>query len=202
MSENSLKKAVTENVQAALENVHTCIPASVIAFTGTTVTVKVLVNKLYRDLTSENAPELFNVPARAMQTKLWGISGDLAPGDSGILLFSERDITIVKKLGIAATAPTSRKFDLNDSMFIPFVFSEAVLQTKYRPLHTILYRTDAGFVNMENASLSLAALMQTLCDVLLSLTTFGSAASHTPDPVWLAQVSALQIQLAALMGVQ
>lgn len=203
MSTDSLRGAVKETIDGYFENVHTCLPAEIVLIAGGTVaTVRPVLNKNYTDETFGPYPEIFNVPIRAMQTKLSGLSLDLTVGDQGALFFSERDFSDYKKLGVTNTPPTARKFSYNSCFFVPFLFTENVPDLHYKLLTTTLFRNDAGFINFANAVNSFGKLMQDHMTLLTELTTIGSPGYHTPDPVWIVRVLALQIQYAALHGTE
>jgi len=121
----------------------------------------------------------------------------MLPGDPGLLFFSERDITALKKLGSTLPPASRRKFDLNDAFFVPYEFSELVVEADYKPLYTTLYRTDAGFINFKNASQSWGAMLGELLTDLAGLTTTGG---YSASPAFIAQMIALRVRATALFG--
>jgi hypothetical protein len=200
MSSESNNSAIQEMIDATIEGLHTCIPAVIVIYDGLSATVKPAVDKSFNDGTFLPTPTISNVPVRFLQTPRGGITTDLLPGDPGLLFFSERDASVFKKSGALLPTPTRRKFDYNDAFFMPCEMRQIIPNVKYAPLSTKLFRTDLGFVNMENAADSLGVQLKDLTNLLITITTVGSPTLHTADPVWAAQVLALQIRIIALTG--
>lgn len=123
-------------------NIRTCIPAQVISFDASNLTVNVQVaiqgirvskTGTRRQLeTGEivfaedyDLSPILSVPVSMMWWNNYGITLPIAAGNLGTLIVCDRDISVFKKLQKVSPQPSLRKFDLNDSIFLPFLPKKA-----------------------------------------------------------------------------
>ena len=106
---------------------HTSIPGSVVSYDPSTkkASVQPLVQKRIwqkGQLTPMPLPVIYNVPVQFPGTSRWQISGDLQPGDTGMIVFSEASLDAWLQGSGAQTDPQDdRRFNLNDAIFVPGV---------------------------------------------------------------------------------
>lgn len=69
-------------------------------------------------------PELADIPVCTPGGGGFGASFPLAPGDTGWLLFCDRDISLFKESGVISPANTNRLHNLADAVFYPDVMNK------------------------------------------------------------------------------
>jgi hypothetical protein len=103
-------------------NIHTAMPGEVVSFDPLTQTATVQ-PELQRLLEGADAPEsispIEDVPVAMPGGGNFWINLDIQPGDTGIIIWSERSIANWLNQGGQVDPDDSRKFDLSDAMFIP-----------------------------------------------------------------------------------
>jgi hypothetical protein len=124
-----------------LSSVRTNIPAKVISFDATNLTVNVQVliqgKRISKDGTlqqmetgelvlAENFTLLpiLNVPISIICQAGFGIKIPIRAGAIGTLIVCDRDISQFKKSQSLSPQASLRKFDLNDSIFLPFLLTK------------------------------------------------------------------------------
>lgn len=117
----TLTDAMRAVVDAALAEIHTCLPGRVESYDWATrkARIKPLIKRAYLDTKTEPLPIIPGVPV----VFPWGGSGSLSypieKGQTGILLFSERSLEVWLAKGGDAEPGDPRRFDLTDGFFIP-----------------------------------------------------------------------------------
>jgi Phage protein Gp138 N-terminal domain len=118
-------------IDDALSSMHTAFPAQIERYDFTTAKadVKPLLSAVYPDGSVMELPVIPNVPVLWPRTSLGSISFPLQRGDGCLVVCSERSIDDWLTLGGINEPTDSRKFDLNDAIAIPGLYSFAS-QTK------------------------------------------------------------------------
>jgi len=192
--------AIEEISQSLVDSMYTMLPGEIVSYSGGLAVVRPTIKKIYRDGEELPYPDIPEVPVKILATNRGGLSLDLTAGDPGLLFFAARDCSNYINTGQVNPPETSRKYDYNDCFFIPFESRKNNIDTNYKALSTLLYRTDAGTLNFANSAHGLGELMSELCDLLDALQTIGSAGSHTASPAWRAQIIALKTKFTVLTG--
>ncbi len=124
-----------------LSSVRTNIPAKIISFDATNLTVSVQVliqGKRISDkgtlqqmetgelVLAENytLSPILNVPVSMICQAGFGVKIPIIPGAIGTLIVCDRDISQFKKSQSLSPQASLRKFDLNDSIFLPFLLTK------------------------------------------------------------------------------
>ena len=108
-------------------NLNVCLPATVTSYNSSNNTVDlqpaiqvVLTNNTFLDM-----PKLFDIPVLEIGGKNLSVKIPLQEGDTGIVIFCDRDITLFKQEKKNTQPNTLRKHDLSDGIFIPMRFGNA-----------------------------------------------------------------------------
>lgn len=121
-----------------LSSIRTCVPAKVISFDAENLTVNVQVliqgkkisakGNLQQMETGElvlaedyTLSPILNVPISMICQSNFGIKIPIKAGAIGTLIVCDRDISQFKKSQTISPQASLRKFDLNDSYFLPFL---------------------------------------------------------------------------------
>lgn len=120
------EKATSLQIDYALKNLHTALPAKVIDFNpkAQTVALEVLVQKLMDDGQGENFPPLIHVPVAFPRGGGFSVTFPLKKGDEGIVIFSERCIDGWWEDGRTSIPLDFRTHDLSDGLFVPGISSK------------------------------------------------------------------------------
>lgn len=104
-----------------------CLPAVIADFdkTAHTATVTPAITMQTTGGESLTLPNISNVPVCAAGGGGYVASFPLQKGDTGWLIFADRDISIFKQNGVVSPANTYRKHNLADAIFIPDVMGKA-----------------------------------------------------------------------------
>lgn len=128
-------------------NLNVCLPATVISYDSTKNQVdiqpaiqEVLTNNNFLDM-----PQIFNVPVLELGGNGLSVKIPLKAGDTGIVIFCDRDITLFKQEKKNTQPNTLRKHDLADGIFIPMVFSS-------NGSNNILIQSNDGATQLEISS--------------------------------------------------
>jgi hypothetical protein len=108
--------------QQLISNIHTAMPGEIVSFDPLTqtATIQPSLQRLLEGADgAENLPPIEDVPVCMPGGGGFWINLDLAAGDTGIIIWSERSIANWLTLGGQADPDDTRKFDLSDAMFIP-----------------------------------------------------------------------------------
>lgn len=124
-----------------LSSIRTNIPAKVISFNATDLTVNVQVliqgkrvsknGTLQQMETGElvlaenyTLSPILNVPVSMICQQGFGVKVPIRAGSIGTLIVCDRDISQFKKSQSLSPQASLRKFDLNDSIFLPFLLTK------------------------------------------------------------------------------
>lgn len=107
-----------------LINLNVCLPATVVSYDNSKNTVKLqpAIQCVMEDDSFEDLPLLLNVPVLELGGKGLSVKIPLQAGDTGIVIFCDRDITLFKQEKKNTQPNTLRKHDLSDGIFIPMMF--------------------------------------------------------------------------------
>lgn len=119
-SPNTLAAAIDNSVLYQLMNIHTAFPARVISYDYTTrkATLQPLIDKKYRDGTTQPMPKLNNVPVIMPQAGSFFVNYPVNAGDTCLVMCCERSIDAWLQNGQQAPPNDPRKFDLSDAVAI------------------------------------------------------------------------------------
>lgn len=133
------QKAVNTLIEKALLNINTMMIVKVLEFDAATQTVSVqpVIMGKERDETSEaftynrlgenipyvdvELPPLRGVPVCHPRSGNFMVTLPVQVGDTGMLIISQRDISLWKQLGGTQPQGEVSVFDINDGVFLPFV---------------------------------------------------------------------------------
>jgi hypothetical protein len=161
-------------INAQLSSVFTALPGEIISFDGNKkiCSVQPLIKKKYKNGDVVNLPLLDEVPVLYPQTSKCIISFPLTKGDQVLLIFAQRSLDEWKnKQGIVENAD-NRKFDINDAIAIPGLYSkntglEVDLEALLIQNATLKLKIfEDGKLQIENSSSELINAINNLCTEL------------------------------------
>ncbi len=82
------------------------------------VDVQVLPNQMVADGTTLPGAQIFHLPYFRLQGGASAVIMDPMPGDVGIAVFAQQDISVVKQQAAQATPGSFRRFDLADGLYL------------------------------------------------------------------------------------
>jgi hypothetical protein len=124
----SLSSLLQETLSASFsyqsENIHTAIPCIVLAvrdnLNGMMVDIQPTINQKLEDGTTAERPQVLGVPVQFPCSKSAGFTFPIKVGDSGLAIFSMRNLDSWKSgNGRPAVPMNNAKFDKGDAIFIP-----------------------------------------------------------------------------------
>ena len=120
----SLMKTIINQI---FRNLNVCLPATVVTYNSEKNTVKLqpAIQDVLPDKTFRTLPLLLNVPVLEIGGKNLSVKIPLQEGDTGIVIFCDRDITLFTQEKKNTQPNTLRKHDLADGIFIPMRFGNA-----------------------------------------------------------------------------
>lgn len=112
---------VKQAISSYLNSIHTCLPAKIIDydFTLQKANVQPVLNKKFLNGDTPQMPVISNVPVVFPRGGGFNMSWPLNPGDTVLLVFSERSMDNWLQTGGIVTPLDPRKFDLSDAIAIP-----------------------------------------------------------------------------------
>lgn len=118
---SSLTDAIKTILEAALKDLHTCLPGMITKYdyTKKKAEIQPLIKTLYNDDTTETIPVISNVPVRFPGSSKTIIHFPLEKGDTGLIHFSEVALENWLSLGGEVDPGDPRRFDLSDAFFVP-----------------------------------------------------------------------------------
>lgn len=128
-------------------NLNVCLPATVISYDSSKnqVDLQPAIQVVLTDNTFLDMPKIFNVPVLELGGNGLSIKIPLKAGDTGIVIFCDRDITLFKQEKKNTQPNTLRKHDLADGIFIPMKFGSSGSSN-------ILIQSDDGATKLEITS--------------------------------------------------
>lgn len=104
-----------------------CLPAIVVEYSSTnnTATLQPAIQTVTINNKFVTLPQIFDVPVLELGGNGLSIKIPLKAGDTGIVIFCDRDITLFKQEKKNTQPNTLRKHDLSDGIFIPMRFGNA-----------------------------------------------------------------------------
>lgn len=123
-SYDAVMQILKENI---FVNLRVCIPAIVVEYNNTNNTVKLqpAIKTILEDNRIIDMPILLNVPVLELGGNNLSIKIPLKVGDTGIVIFCDRDISLFKQEKKSTQPNTLRKHDLGDGIFIPMRFGNS-----------------------------------------------------------------------------
>ena len=110
-----------------LISLNVCLPATVVEYdnTNNTATLQPAIQAVLSDNSFMDQPQIFDVPVLELGGNGLSVKIPLKAGDTGIVIFCDRDITLFKQEKKNTQPNTLRKHDLADGIFIPMKFGNA-----------------------------------------------------------------------------
>lgn len=104
-----------------------CLPANVIKYNSSnnTVDIQPSIQVVLTDNKFMDMPQIFDVPVLELGGKGLSVKIPLQAGDTGIVIFCDRDISLFKQEKKNTQPNTLRKHDLADGIFIPMKFGNS-----------------------------------------------------------------------------
>lgn len=108
-------------------NFNVCLPAVVVSYDNTKneVDLQPAIQEVLTNNKFLTMPQIFNIPVLELGGNDLSIKIPLKAGDTGIVIFCDRDITLFKQEKKNTQPNTLRKHDLSDGIFIPMKFGGA-----------------------------------------------------------------------------
>ena len=108
-------------------NLNVCLPATVTKYNSSnnTVSLQPAIQVVLTDNTFLDMPQIFDIPVLELGGKGLSVKIPLQAGDTGIVIFCDRDITLFKQEKKNTQPNTLRKHDLSDGIFIPMRFGNS-----------------------------------------------------------------------------
>lgn len=144
--------ATLEGVLRILKNnifttLNVCIPATVISYntTNNTVEIQPAIQRILTNNEIQDRAIIPNVPVLELGGNGLSIKIPLTSGDTGIVVFCDRDISLFKQEKKNTQPNTLRKHDLSDGIFIPMRFGKS-------GSNNILIQSEDGATKLEITS--------------------------------------------------
>jgi hypothetical protein len=120
----SLDWVIFQAIQTALADVHTWLPAKIVAVRQSGyVDVQPLLKRKYTDGNLVDLPVIQNIPVECPRGANWVFKPPYAVGDTGRAIFCERSLDAWKSGDGGAVDPNDpRRFDLSDAVFSPGLY--------------------------------------------------------------------------------
>lgn len=123
-SQSFLQNILNSAIQNELADVHTSIPCIIVKIrddlNGMMVDIQPSVNQKFKDDTVRERPVILGVPVQFPVSKSAGFTFPLNVGDTGMAIFSMRNLDSWKSGNGYPSAPmNAAKFDKGDAIFIP-----------------------------------------------------------------------------------
>ena len=121
-------EALTKTIiNRVFRTLNVCLPATVISYDNSKNTVKLqpAIQAVTQDKSFKNLPILLNVPVLELGGAGLSVKIPLQAGDTGIVIFCDRGITLFKQEKKNTQPNTLRKHDLSDGIFIPMKFGNS-----------------------------------------------------------------------------
>lgn len=124
MTESIIQDVLTASFESQMSNIHTAIPCIVVAVRdglyGQMVDIQPTINQKFQDGGVKERPVILGVPIAFPVSKTAGFTFPIASGDTGIAIFSMRNMDSWKSgNGRPSTPANFAKMDKGDAMFIP-----------------------------------------------------------------------------------
>jgi len=168
-----------------LMGVNTCLPCEIVGITGNTYTIQPLNNTIGANGTPYSPPLIYNVPYSIETGGNAGFIIEPAVGDKVLVVFSQRDISIIKKEWARNNPESYRKFSLADAIIVKRLSNE---------LPTIFVKATSAGIEITAPSLPVTINSQT-ANVNADTVNLGNGTKH---PVLVGNVA----MTANIAGVQ
>lgn len=151
-----LLKMLKHNIFTTL---NVCMPCKVVSYNANdnTVELQPSIQKILANNEAQDRVVLTDVPVIAFGGNGLTIRFPLAKGDTGIVIFCDRDITLYKQIldnnkPLSTQPQTLRKHDLADGIFIPSTFSKISTDKT----NDIVIQNDSGSVQFAISTTGIA----------------------------------------------
>lgn len=181
----SLTNTINYAVNQILMGVNTCLPCEIKEVTGNTYTIQPLNNIIGADGTPYVPSFIYNVPYSIETGGNAGFLIEPTVGDKVLVVFSQRDISIIKKEWARNNPESYRKFSLADAIIVKRLSNE---------LPTIFVKATSAGIEITAPSLPVTITSQT-ANVNADTVNLGTG---TKQPALIGNVS----MTATIGGVQ
>jgi Phage protein Gp138 N-terminal domain len=217
-SPTTLSDAVRAAVLYQLNIIHTSFPGIIVSYDFTTqkATIQPALNKKYTDGVVRSMPILNNVPVIFPRSGGAALTFPISPGDTVLVICSERSLDNWLNTGGQVTPVDPRKFDLSDGIAIPGLFpfsqsspapnnSDVVLQ--YQGSKIIIDSTGnvkietSATVAIGNSAVEVLNILSQALGLLAGAATVVVPVTPFTGPLAIsAALTALQAQLNTIKG--
>jgi len=119
----TLDRIILDGIHAQLYDLHTWMPAQVIAVRGNqSVDIQPMLKRQFKDGTVDALPPIQNVLVSVPRGSNYWIRLPVSVGDTGIALFCERSLDNWAVSGGVVDPQDVRKHDYSDAIFIPGIY--------------------------------------------------------------------------------
>lgn len=124
-AKTSLESVVQTAIDSYMKEVHTCLPALVVAVNHSTQLIDAQIT-IKRQMKGEliNLPLLKNVPLRYYKSNIFSITFPIEVNDNVMIIFAERSIDTWLTEGDIQNPFDIRKFSLSDAFAIPMMYHQ------------------------------------------------------------------------------
>lgn len=182
--------------------IHTALPGKITAYDATTQTVTVApqVQQAVQDSDGywihEDLPEIYDVPVWTMGAGLNGVTTPIAVGDTGLILFCERDIGQWRYTGQSSSPGDQRCHSLAGAVFLPGL--RPVGETAAaNPTHMVVTLGPGVQLLVGESATQFVAMANLVTTALNTLKTAITNAGTTPGDGGAAFKAALVVALSA-----
>jgi len=165
-------EVINAHIRAAAADQHTSIPARVVSYNGTSVTVSADIDQQQADGTILKRGEIINVPVQFAGSSDTLIAFPLKAGHTGMLVFQERSMDEWVMQGADNTATVASKdrrmHDYNDCVFVPGVAPHAKAKSN-RVGHTFPHDPQNDTVIKHNIGTASESVVKMTADGAITL---------------------------------
>lgn len=199
-------------IQTALKRfqgeLHTSIPAEIVTYDRGTQKASVQPVLLRKTVTGQTFkfPVITNVPCRFERSSKFSLTYELRPGDSGLLIISERSLDVWLNRGGIVDPLDPRKHDINDCIFLPGLFpftkpaptqpNIALIQND-KTQFKLYENGKMAFLN-QNSNEELIKCLSDLCQTLISALTVTGIGPQPFTPGTVSQLTSIKSRLDTL----
>lgn len=214
-SPNTLAAAIDNAVLYRLMNIHTAFPARILSYdyTKREASLQPLIDKKYRDGTTQPMPKLNNVPVIMPQAGSFFMNFPINTGDTCLVICCERSLDTWLQTGRQEPPNDPRKFDLSDAVAIMGLSPFSLANPAPNNTDTVIGYQGSTITIRQNGDISIKTagriaignniteVLDVIASFLLDMTTaIYAPPSGVIDPSTLAKLQALKAKIDNLKG--
>ena len=139
-------QAVSDLIESFLGQVRTAMPGVVTAYNS--ASARASVRPALREKNGDELPIVTEVPVMFPGAGDWRVTFPVVPGDTGLIVFCERDIERWLNRGETQTAGSDRRFDWSDAVFYPGLRDAGQIQSTDPSALVIGHSTGTATITM------------------------------------------------------